>query len=416
MLISIITPSHKLTPYLLELYESICNQTYSNWEWVLWLNNGFTLDQVPSCIAEDNKVKVYLSPEDNPNIGYHKHHAFSLGKGEVLVEADHDDLLLPNCLEEIAAAFQDPTVGFAYSNNAKLHMTGEFNPYSSLYGWAHNKFQFRGQELWAPQSFQATSHSLMYIWYSPDHVRAWRAPMYYQLKGHNPNLEVLDDQDLMIRTYLNFKFKFIDKVLYVYRITGDNSWLAKNKMIQENTVAIGYHYAQALAERDATLNNKFKVELGGGRNPLPYYLNIDQRHGDIKHDLNQGIPLEDNSVGVINASHIIEHLYDKQKTMAEIHRVLHHGGWVFIDVPSTDGRGAWQDPTHVSFWNQNSFMYYTQKEQADFIDNTSVRFQQVRCETIYPNDWYKQHKIPVVRAWLIAIKQDKPRFPGLLSI
>ncbi len=30
-----------------------------------------------------------------------------------------------------------------------------------------------------------------------------------------------------------------------------------------------------------------------------------------------------------------------------------------ILVPSTDGRGAFQDPTHVSFWNINSFMYYS---------------------------------------------------------
>lgn len=55
---SLITPSHKYSPYLDELYESIKNQTYTNWEWVLYLNNEFTEDQVPPQIIRDPKVKI----------------------------------------------------------------------------------------------------------------------------------------------------------------------------------------------------------------------------------------------------------------------------------------------------------------------------------------------------------------------
>ena len=41
MKFSIITPEHNPNnPYLYELYESICAQTYANWEWILFLNNG----------------------------------------------------------------------------------------------------------------------------------------------------------------------------------------------------------------------------------------------------------------------------------------------------------------------------------------------------------------------------------------
>jgi len=35
--------------------------------------------------------------------------------------------------------------------------------------------------------------------------------------------------------------------------------------------------------------------------------------------------------------------------MKEIYRVLCDGGWAMIEVPSTDGRGAWQDPTHCCY-------------------------------------------------------------------
>ncbi|MFM6265385.1 MAG: methyltransferase domain-containing protein, partial [Dolichospermum sp.] len=69
----------------------------------------------------------------------------------------------------------------------------------------------------------------------------------------------------------------------------------------------------------------------------------------------------DHSVDFIKAYDIIEHLPNRIHTMNEIWRILKPGGIVDISVPSTDGRGAFQDPTHVSFWNINSFMYYCQE-------------------------------------------------------
>jgi hypothetical protein len=51
-------------------------------------------------------------------------------------------------------------------------------------------------------------------------------------------------------------------------------------------------------------------------------------------------------------------LPDKIFTMNELWRVLQAGGTAEIAVPTTDGSGAWQDPTHVSFWNRRSFLYY----------------------------------------------------------
>jgi hypothetical protein len=99
--------------------------------------------------------------------------------------------------------------------------------------------------------------------------------------------------------------------------------------------------------------------------------------------------------------------------MKEIHRVLAHGGWAFIDVPSTDGRGAFQDPRNVSFWNENSFYYYTRKEQADFIGNTDIKFMENRLDTGYPSDWYRKNNILTTNAWLVAVKDGERRMGNL---
>lgn len=69
-------------------------------------------------------------------------------------------------------------------------------------------------------------------------------------------------------------------------------------------------------------------------------------------------PWKDSTVDFILANDIIEHLPDKIYTMNNAWRVLKPGGVMDITVPTTDGPGAWQDPTHVSFWNRNSFKYY----------------------------------------------------------
>ena len=55
---SIITPEHKKEniPFLLELYETIKSQTYSNWEWVLYLNGNCKV--VKCWVARDSHSRT----------------------------------------------------------------------------------------------------------------------------------------------------------------------------------------------------------------------------------------------------------------------------------------------------------------------------------------------------------------------
>jgi glycosyltransferase involved in cell wall biosynthesis len=416
MKLSIITPTHTLK-YINELYDTILDQTHRDWEWILYLNGDqvSTLD-LSDEIRLDSRVKIHedLKCDLSSNVGYLKNRAFHLGEGEALLEVDHDDLLTPDCLAEVAAAFgEDPKIGFVYSDNAKL--TQEFVPYSSHYGWTNTPFDWKGETYVSMNSFAADSGSLSLIYYAPDHIRAWRSQVYRQISGHDPNLSILDDQELMIRSYLVTRFKHIPKTLYLYRIHGSNTWLERNAAIQKGTYELFLKWQQPLAERDAELRGLRKLNIGGGLYGRPGYETVDIRNGMITADLTKTWPFEDNSVGVINASHVIEHLPDKHFTMCEMHRVLAHGAWSFIEVPSTDGRGAFQDPTHVSYWNENSFFYYTRRAQAQFIYNENVKFQSRLLETKCYEKWMQDYNVPCTRAWLRAIKEG-PRFAGEILI
>lgn len=78
----------------------------------------------------------------------------------------------------------------------------------------------------------------------------------------------------------------------------------------------------------------------------------------VQADLRQRWPWPDSSVDEIRAWDIVEHIADHVHTMNEAWRVLRNGGVFEVKVPSSDGRGADQDPDHKSKWNPNSWRYY----------------------------------------------------------
>jgi SAM-dependent methyltransferase len=107
--------------------------------------------------------------------------------------------------------------------------------------------------------------------------------------------------------------------------------------------------------------NGLRLNLGCSDRAIPGYIGIDIADApgvDLIQDLSHRWCWLDSSVDEIIAHDIIEHLPNKILTMNEMYRVLKPGGRVEICVPTTDGPGAFQDPTHVSFWNRRSFLYY----------------------------------------------------------
>lgn len=254
MKISIITPSNN-PKYLKELEDSILANTYQDWEWILLLNNGAEYS------ATDSRIRIVECPFVSDSVGALKKYACSLATGEIIAEVDHDDMITEDCLEEVNKAFEDPEIGFAYSDCAKLPMHEIFRPYLAEFGWTFKKYTWKGKNLFVMQCQPLVPEKLGFIWYAPDHIRAWRKTIYNSIGGHNENLVVCDDQDLMHRLYLITHFKFIDKVLYIYRITGGNTWLKKCDLIQSETIRIYNENIEALRKRYAELQEEEKVTI-----------------------------------------------------------------------------------------------------------------------------------------------------------
>lgn len=412
-MISIITPfgpTHE--KYLEEAYKSLQLQSYQDFEWVLVPNNGAV---VPGALTIDRRIRVYeycpgQSFSPHPPIGDLKSFACSKSGGDIIVEFDADDMLLPSALARVREAFEDPLVQFVYSNDAYFtDNTWEPFKFGARWGWQFSDFEINGHKLAVNLNFPLSAHSLRYIFFSPDHLRAWRTSGYWKIGGHNKEIVAGDDHDLMCRFYIEFGstgFHGISDVLYLYRRHGNNGSVVFNKEVQDQNQRNYCNHSRKMIARWASEAGLPMLDFGSRFGKPEGYLSVDKfPPADYVCDLDQDFPWADSSIGVIRASHIVEHLKDPVHTMNECYRVLAPGGWLLIEVPSTDGRGAFQDPTHVSFWNENSFWYYTDKDYARYIQpGYTGRFQSARVVTWYPNNFFKKHEIPVVQADLICLK------------
>jgi SAM-dependent methyltransferase len=376
MKLSIITPTHDIT-FLKELETTILAQAYQDWEWIILLNHGAIYE------AADTRIKITEVPFENDSVGFLKKLACLQTTGEIIIEIDHDDLITSDCLAKIADAFKDPEIGFVYSTNAKL--CKDFRPYGAEYGWTYKTYKWQGKHLYAMDNQPLYPARIAYIWFAPDHIRAWRKSVYEEVGGHNDTLSVCDDIDLMHRLYLKTKFLEIPEVLYIYRITTNNTFLRKSDLINDITTRLYDKNILALASRFSDLNNLKKIELSGSGESPEGFISLGNLDSDINTDLEKGIPLPDNSVGVIWADDALPFIKNQQLLMSEIHRVLAPGGMLLSQTPSTSGPGAFADPRYLSYWNEQSFWYWTKENYARKINNKKL-FRVSKLKTIYSDE------------------------------
>lgn len=126
--ISLITPTYN-TPekFLRECIESVLNQSYQNWELCLVDDNStkeYVRDIILEYAGKDKRIK-YLFRDTNGHISEASNSALEISTGEFVGILDHDDILWPNALYEVAKVLQvKPQAKLIYSDEDKLNENG----------------------------------------------------------------------------------------------------------------------------------------------------------------------------------------------------------------------------------------------------------------------------------------------------
>ena len=118
-LVSVLTPVHNGEPFLRECIESVLNQTYINWEYII-VNNcstDRTLDIAQEYAAKDPRVRIHNNIAFLPQLRNFNH---ALGlvspRGVYCKMVQADDWLFPECLERmVRMAEEHPSVGLVSS-------------------------------------------------------------------------------------------------------------------------------------------------------------------------------------------------------------------------------------------------------------------------------------------------------------
>jgi len=282
MRISIFTPVHKTHKFFDMCIDSICNQTFQDWEWVI-LDNAKSEDigdiiragLKPESIEEYvrqyvklkfearsielmNKIKVYKQLDDCKNIGHLKNIASRLCVGDIIVEQDYDDYLLPNALDVISQAADNTDADFFYTdwNNMQHNEMGQWETRVGRYDIDKACIIFQGRE--TPINvfgLQQINLQQLKEGVIPLHLRIWRREFLALIDGFDSGLFIADDYDIMYKSFLFGKCCRISYpcvvINYYHKNTTDTLDLEHCKKVGEEVYA---RYAKALNEKKEPLH------------------------------------------------------------------------------------------------------------------------------------------------------------------
>jgi glycosyltransferase involved in cell wall biosynthesis len=261
-LVSFFTPIYNTGDKLYRTFNSLKNQTYSNWEWVLVNDsndNGLTLNIAEDIAKNDCRVKVYDFKEKTGGIvGESKYRAAMLSKGKYLMELDHDDYLVENATELMVKAFKEyPDCKFVYSDCAEIYENHTCIKYGDGFSFGYGTYreeEYNGRIYDVANTSNINPKTIRHIVGVPNHFRAWDAVFYRTIGGHNRRLTIADDYELIVRTFLKTKMVRIPKLLYLQYYHDSNTQNLTRADIQRRVKSIRFHYNE-------DIHNRF-IELG----------------------------------------------------------------------------------------------------------------------------------------------------------
>lgn len=213
-LISIVMGVHDPDPDLLEAtIESLRNQVFDRWELVITddASKDLAMRARLERAGADERIRVERS-EENLGISEATNQAIARARGEWLAFMDHDDLLEPFALAEIALAARDADV--IYTDEDKVERSEGVDD--------HSLPHFKPR--WNPELLLGQNYC--------SHLSAIRSSLVNQVGGLRSDYDGAQDWDLLLRATdatLPERIRHIPLVAYSWRVTPGSTALSINE-------------------------------------------------------------------------------------------------------------------------------------------------------------------------------------------
>lgn len=261
-LVSVFTPVYKSRQRIQRGFISLQQQTYQNWEWILFndADDTETLAIIEALAATDHRVRVYNGlPYSHKRIGDVKYKAACMASGDFLVELDHDDDFTPRALESVVAGFDAfPQCGFAYSDCAEVDPLQRSYTYGEGFAFNYGSYydaELQGITYKVARQPNINPLTIRHIVGVPNHFRAWRKNVYHAIGGHNRLISVCDDYELLVRTFLGTRMLHIATFGYRQFLEGETGMSIGNTQessradIQRRVKATATWYDERIHQR-----------------------------------------------------------------------------------------------------------------------------------------------------------------------
>jgi GT2 family glycosyltransferase len=203
---SIITPVRNTSPaHLRACLDSVRKQIYPDWELCLADDASDRLETLKELSAAADDPRIRLTRLDRSgHISAASNAALAMATGDYIITLDHDDLLPPHALAEVARTIRaHPDTDFLYSDEDKLDESGE-------------RCEPHFKPDWSPELFR----SYMYTC----HLLVCRRSLVVDVGGFRLGMEGGQDYDLALRVLeRSSNVQHIPKVLYHWRKSPDST-------------------------------------------------------------------------------------------------------------------------------------------------------------------------------------------------
>ena len=203
--ISVLVPLFN-TPddYLTQLVESLLAQTYPNWELCLADASTTEADRVARTLQKWDDPRIVAKRIENKDIATNTNAAAAMATGSWLALLDHDDVLSPNAMYEVAKAAAEQPCPFVYSDEA-LFTSDITRPTAG-----HFKPDF------APDYLRSCNYIC--------HLAAFTKELYDAVGGERSECSGSQDHDLFLRLSERTGGAYhIQKVLYYWRVSATST-------------------------------------------------------------------------------------------------------------------------------------------------------------------------------------------------
>jgi glycosyltransferase involved in cell wall biosynthesis len=229
-LISIILPVHNGSKYIIYALESLCAQTYVNFE--LIIIDDFSTDETPSIIAEyasrDNRIRV-ITNKENLKLPASLNVGMNSASGKWLTWTSDDNILEPDCIKSLVENAIAKNADFIFANYHVINETGSIL-----------------------RTNKTGPSDLIYLENTIGACFLYRREIFDFVGPYAEDKFLYEDYDYWVRIYrAGFVFFHLNQALYNYRIHG--SQLSTRKSLPKDFTHYRFDLIRLIPNSDTEL-------------------------------------------------------------------------------------------------------------------------------------------------------------------